>query len=562
VNLAPEKTCSIRLVIKLVLCCLLVAGYSVPARAQFKLQETFENTTAPGWTLSYSALLTAPSIDPAGSGWLRLTGAVGSEKGQALNDAFSFSSNEPVVVRFDYVSWGGTGADGMTVFLYDPTTPSPMAGAVVGGGLGYCGGAGGYLAIGLDEYGNFSNPNDRCLPASGGPGFKPESLVIRGPESDNNAWVTTTAVPGGIDNPHVATRPSWKTVLLTLTPAVSHRRSDTRSRRNFRVPAASPSRPCSRTSLSLTRRPRRLSRGIQRAAPADRPTITRCTDWSLATPDDLQVTMNGPATVLQGASLTYNVTVTNNGNYPIDSADAPTFVDTVPTAVTGATWTCVGSGGATCDASGTGSINTSNVILPVNASVTYSITGTLDPAATCGSTVANTAGADFGSTSSFLDPDETNNSATVDSTVTCNVTLVANPSPLTFAPQAVNVASSSQAVTLSEGINSATISSIAVTGDYSQTNNCPTSLTASQTCTINVVFTPTSEGSRYGTLTIVSNATSSPPVTTQVSLSGTGTNSRTQSIQLHAAQQRRSVEQCRSPMPSPSTTLMCRRRSV
>jgi len=507
---------------KLVLCCLLVAGYSVPARAQFKLQETFENTTAPGWTLSYSALLTAPSIDPAGSGWLRLTDAGGSEKGQALNDAFSFPSNEPVVVQFDYVSWGGTGADGMTVFLYDPTTPSPMSGAAVGGGLGYCGGAGGYLAIGLDEYGNFSNPNDRCLPASGGPGVNPESLVIRGPESANNAWVTTTPVPGGIDNPHVATRPSSKTVLLTLTPAVSPAIGYTVTAQ-FQSASGQPFQTLFSNVAFPYAPPATLSVGFS-GSTGGSTNNHELHGLITATPDDLQVTMNGPSTVLQGASLTYNVTVTNNGNYPIDAADAPTVVDSVPAAVTSATWTCVGSGGATCDASGTGSINTSNVILPVNASVTYSITGTLDPAATCGSTVANTASADFGSTSSFLDPDETNNSATVDSTVTCNVTLVANPSSLTFAPQAVNVASNSQTVTLSEGINSATISSIAVTGDYSQTNNCPTSLTASQTCTINVVFTPTSEGSRNGTLTIVSNATSSPPVTTQVSLSGTGTN--------------------------------------
>ena len=505
-----------------VLCCLLVAGYSVPARAQFKLQETFENTTAPGWTLSYSALLTAPSIDPAGSGWLRLTDAVDSEKGQALNDAFSFPSNEPVAVQFDYVSWGGTGADGMTVFLYDPTTPSPMSGAVVGGGLGYCGGAGGYLAIGLDEYGNFSNPSDRCLPASGGPGFKPESLVIRGPESADNAWVTTTSVPGGIDNPQVATRPSSKTVLLTLTPAVSPAIGYTITAQ-FQSASGQPFQILFSNVAFPYAPPATLSVGFS-GSTGGSTNNHELHGLITATPDDLLVTMNGPSTVLQGASITYNVTVTNNGNYPIDAADAPTVVDSMPAVVTGATWTCVGSGGATCDASGTGSINTSNVILPVNASVTYSITGTLDPAATCGSTVANTASADFGSTSSFLDPDETNNSATVDSTVTCNVTLVANPTSLPFAPQAVNIASNSQTVTLSEGINSATIISIAVTGDYSQTNNCPTSLGASQTCTINIVFTPTSEGSRNGTLTIVSNATSSPPVTTQVSLSGTGTN--------------------------------------
>jgi hypothetical protein len=207
--------------LKLWLCCLLLACFAAPANAQFKLQETFEGTTAPGWTLTDSAILTAPSIDAAGSGWLRLTAAVGTEKGLALNSGFSFAGNQPVSVEFNYVSWGGTGADGMTLFLYDSSTASPMVGALTGGGLGYCGGAGGYLAIGLDEYGNFSNPGDKCTAASGGPGFKPESLVIRGPESSTNAWVNTTSISGGIDNPHVTSRPSPKTVLLTLTPAVA-----------------------------------------------------------------------------------------------------------------------------------------------------------------------------------------------------------------------------------------------------------------------------------------------------------------------------------------------------
>jgi hypothetical protein len=522
VNITKSKADSGRLFMPLALYGLLLAGFAVPASAQFKLQQAFENTTAPGWTLSYSAFLTAPSIDAAGSGWLRLTNALGSEKGQALNDAFSFTRNQPVVVEFDYVSWGGTGADGMTLFLYDPTTPSPMSGATVGGGLGYCGGAGGYLAIGLDEYGNFSNPADRCLPASGGPGRRPESLVIRGPESAQNAWVTTTSVPGGIDDPHVATRPAPKTVLLTLTPAVSPAIGYTITAQ-FQSASGQPFQTLFSNVSFPYAAPATLAVGFS-GSTGGSTNNHELHGLVTATPDDLQVTMTGPSSVLQGASVAYTVTLTNDGNYSIDSADAPTVVDAVPAAVTGATWTCVGSVGATCDPSGTGSINTSTVTLPANAFVTYSITGTLDPAATCGSTVANTASADFGSASSFLDPDETNNSATVDSTVTCDVTLAANPAALTFPPQTVNTASGSQTVTLTEGINSAAISSIAATGDYSQTNNCPASLAASQTCTINVVFTPTSEGTRNGTLTILSHAASSPTVSAQVSLSGTGTN--------------------------------------
>jgi hypothetical protein len=508
--------------LKLLLICLLPAGFVAPASAQFKLQEDFKGITAPGWTLTSPALLTAPSIDAVGSGWLRLTDTGGNEKGLALNDGFSFSGNVPVVVEFNYVSWGGTGADGMTLFLFDSSTASPMAGAQTGGGLGYCGGAGGYLAIGLDEYGNFSNPADKCMAASGGPGATPDALVIRGPMSANNAWVSTTHIPGGIDNPLATSRPSPKTVIMTLTPAVTPAVGYTITVQ-LRTAAGQPFQTLFSNVPFPYVAPANISVGLS-GGTGGSTNFHELQGLGAATPDDLQVTMTGPSSVLQGASVTYNVTVTNNGNHTLSGTDSPTFVDNVPASVTGAAWTCSGSGGATCDASGTGNINSTDVTLPANASVTYTITGTLDPAAICGSTVGNSANADFASTTQFLDPDETNNTATVNSTVTCNTTLVANPASLTYSPQQLSVASSSQAVLVTEGTNSAAITSIATTGDYSQTNNCPLTLTAGQTCTINVTFTPTAEGSRNGTLTILSNAASSPTVTSTVTLTGTGIN--------------------------------------
>ncbi|HEY2685359.1 MAG TPA: hypothetical protein VGI93_17720 [Steroidobacteraceae bacterium] len=506
------------------LCGAAIAGFASPAHAQFKLQETFEGTTAPGWTLSSSALLTAPSIDAAGAGWLRLTAALGTEKGLALNNAFSFGSNQPVVVQFNYVSWGGTGADGMTLFLYDNSVASPMAGALTGGGLGYCEGAGGYLAIGLDEYGNFSNPGDKCTAASGGPGRKPESLVIRGPESATNPWVSTTSIAGGIDNPGVSTRPSPKTVIFSLTPAVAPAIGYTITAQ-FQSASGQPFQTLFSNVAFPYVPPATLSVGFS-GSTGGSTNVHELQGLAAATPDDLQVAINGPASILQGAGVTYTVTLTNNGNNAIGSSDAPTLIDSLPASVTGATWTCVGAGGGTCDASGTGSINTSSLTLPANGSVTYTITGTLDPATACASTVTNTAAAQFGSGSNFLDPDQTNNSAKVNSTVTCETTLVANPTALSYSPQQINVASASQTVTLTEGNNgTATISGISVTGDYLETNNCNATLGATQTCTINVSFKPTVTGSRNGTLTIQSNLASEPTQTAVVTLSGTGINS-------------------------------------
>ena len=55
---------------------------------------------------------------------------------------------------------------------------------------------------------------------------------------------------------------------------------------------------------------------------------------------------------------------------------------------------------------------------------------------------------------------------------------------------------------------------VSTTGDFAQTNNCPSMLIpflfqAPATCTINVTFTPTAAGSRTGTLTGASGITSS-----------------------------------------------------
>ena len=487
---------------------------AAPASAQFKIQQTFTGSTAPGWTLSGTAILTAPSIDPVGQGWLRLTDTGNTEKGLALDTSETVPGNVPVTVRFNYVSWGGTGADGITVFLYDST--QNMSGATTGGGLGYCGGAGGYLAIALDEYGNFSNPADKCGAASGGPGFAPESLVIRGPLSAHNAYVTGVPVAGGIDNPGVSVRPSPKTVIVTMTPAATGYTVTAQ----FQGAAGQPFQTLFSNVAFPYVAPGNLSVGFS-GGTGGSTNNHELQGLITASPDDLAVTMSGPGTALLGAPVTYTLTVTNNGSYAIGAADAPLVTDTLPVAIAGATWTCVGAGGATCTASGSGNLSTSGLTLPSNGSATYTITGMVDPATLCGSSLTNSANADFGSSSTFVDPDQTNNDASVTTTVTCILTLVANPGTLSFAPQTVGTPSAAQTITVT-GTNGALISSIATTGDYSQTNDCSAPLTAGTSCTIQVVFNPQSEGSLGGTVVITSSANSSP---TTVTLSGTGTNS-------------------------------------
>src|ERR1051326_255163 len=54
---------------------------------------------------------------------------------------------------------------------------------------------------------------------------------------------------------------------------------------------------------------------------------------------------------------------------------------------------------------------------------------------------------------------------------------------------------------------------------YSQTNNCGTSLAGNASCTVNVVFSPTGLGPQAATLTITSNTPASPHV---INLTGNG----------------------------------------
>jgi len=54
------------------------------------------------------------------------------------------------------------------------------------------------------------------------------------------------------------------------------------------------------------------------------------------------------------------------------------------------------------------------------------------------------------------------------------------------------------------------ISSISTVSDYTQTNNCDSSLVPSTPCTIEITFKPSASGSRPGTLSIVSNDPASP----------------------------------------------------
>jgi hypothetical protein len=95
-----------------------------------------------------------------------------------------------------------------------------------------------------------------------------------------------------------------------------------------------------------------------------------------------------------------------------------------------------------------------------------------------------------------------------------------SPSSLTFAAQVVGTTGASQSVELTNtGDEPLTITSIGVSGDFSQRNSCGSAVAAGANCALSVTFTPTAGGARNGTLTVVDNAPGSPHT---VGLAGTG----------------------------------------
>jgi hypothetical protein len=103
--------------------------------------------------------------------------------------------------------------------------------------------------------------------------------------------------------------------------------------------------------------------------------------------------------------------------------------------------------------------------------------------------------------------------------------LSASPSSVSFGSITVGASSGAQTVTVSNpGPAAVSLASVGLTGPFSETNKCGTSLAAGASCTVSVTFAPTAAGSASGSLSVSSSAPGSPLT---VALSGTGTSAST-----------------------------------
>ena len=122
---------------------------------------------------------------------------------------------------------------------------------------------------------------------------------------------------------------------------------------------------------------------------------------------DLGITISdGVSKVLAGQNLTYTMTVSNLGA----AASSPSTIATsLPTAsLQNITWTCSGSGGGTCSASGSGDVNDTSVNLPVSGSVVY----TIHARVSAGASYPIRATGSVAASGSVIDIDDSNNEAT------------------------------------------------------------------------------------------------------------------------------------------------------
>jgi type IV pilus assembly protein PilY1 len=140
--------------------------------------------------------------DPIGSGALRLTnGYPDYKQNGAIISTTPFDTTYGVQITFRTLTYlgdsggnGGDGADGISFFLLDATKYSSGLGSW-GGSLGYTcsnsnppydGIVGGYMGLGIDEYGNFLNQSDNTAT---GYGYVPGRIGLRGSGTVSWAWL-------------------------------------------------------------------------------------------------------------------------------------------------------------------------------------------------------------------------------------------------------------------------------------------------------------------------------------------------------------------------------------
>ncbi|MEQ1912698.1 MAG: hypothetical protein ABMA15_28030, partial [Vicinamibacterales bacterium] len=179
--------------------------------------------------------LTPP--DPAGAGTLRLTSAAEQHASGFVAET-SLPTAQGLEISFIQYQYGGYGldgpgspggADGISFFMA-VAPPSPDALGPQGGALGYAsagtvaGLPGAWLGIGLDAFGNFSNPafGSPSCPVQPWAGFNADAITVRGPGHGTAGYCllasSVTSTPGGLALRDTNRSASAREITIRITP--------------------------------------------------------------------------------------------------------------------------------------------------------------------------------------------------------------------------------------------------------------------------------------------------------------------------------------------------------
>ncbi|MEG3934588.1 DUF4347 domain-containing protein, partial [Microcoleus sp. T3_B1] len=356
--------------------------------------EEFKNSTVIGpWiygvgnTLSANPGLTAGSTenlsgvipalgtgDPDGQGTLRLTSNAFDQAAFVIYNN-PISATEGLRVTFDFFAYNrGTaiyrdapanapllGADGISFFLIDGTATPTKAGGY-GGSLGYAqnnrggevpGIVGGYLGVGLDEFGNYSSTiagkQGGRIPNNGTDQL-PDAVGLRGRAStiptENYKFLgsslltnSLTGVSIGIDNKDTSIRAQAKrTVQITLFPTTNSPTSPNRLtvafdvNRNGTFDAGETLIDISNLATINGEVPRTFKFGFAASTGGNTNIheVNNVIVESINQPAlraDVSIVKKGPLFATPNSTITYTITSTNNGP---DSAESVLIQDPLP----------------------------------------------------------------------------------------------------------------------------------------------------------------------------------------------------------------------------------------
>ncbi|MFI7056684.1 putative Ig domain-containing protein [Streptosporangium canum] len=484
----------------------------------------FACLTASGNTSTGVLRSCTTSTDSAGSGKLRLTNATTSKAGGVFS-ATSVPTSQGLDVAFNTYQYGGGGADGITFVLaaVDPANPqSPANIGQLGGALGYSASGGssglayGYLGIGFDVYGNFSNSTYQgsgCTnPAYIGTGSVrvPGQVLVRGPGNGAVGYCALNSTATSTGSSVLALRATARTavpvqiginptssVLTTAAglaiPANSYRMVVTLvggTTRTLTGPLPSVTSGLYPSSwLNASGIPRQLAFGwvASTGAVTDFHEIDEATVSTISAVPELTVAQTGysASTLSPGDPVTYGVVAGVAAGLPETSPVSITQTlpaGTVPVGAYGTGWVCDAPSGRSITCTNGNGPFAAGAALPALTVVGVVTGGNVTPALVQSTTVA---------TASSIDASPAYSSSTIAGT------LPATPGGITVSPALGSIAGGTT-VTVS-GTNIANATAIEI------------GTTAQQEAGTPVVLLPCATGVTTGCFTINANGTLTIP---------------------------------------------------